>query len=529
MDVYYSNDYFILFIEGNKVSISVIKEGFDIGRFNTEVLAAFPRLKITKFALLSSAITNTVKGPVLIGERVGICETIVSSDGLSVLMKLNLTKSEFDSTDIDKLNNEIRMELGRIKVDYGILELTKNDMSINENFEVARGKAPISGNDAIVKMYEISEIKPSLEKAGEVDHYELNVINKILKQEWLGERFEPTKGTPGISVFGTEIKAPDGKQTPLKYDANTVSKQLSEDSLKTFLAAKRNGAVVYKGELISVLNSIEVDGNVGYGTGNIDFNGFVDIAKSVEDNFSVIADENIQIKGEMGVGAVDRIESRNGDVYIKGGIAGRFKAVIKAKGNIYTKFASDCTIIADGTVNIGFYAMNCKIKAKEIIFESLNSRLIGGEAEADIKIKVGEVGSKSATKTYITINGFDRDTLKEEYDNLYKAIETYKVKIEESKNQYELYKSRESSFENDKKMESAYSKMINHKEQLKKVYELQKRYISYMQTKGEGELKVHKLVYPNVFIKIKNQSLEVHDKSSMGMSYYYSDGKLCKD
>lgn len=526
MQTYFENEYFVLFKNGKEVLISMIKEGFDINRFNTEVLTAFPRLKVTKFAALSSAITNNLKGQIVIGEIIGLSEVSVASDSLYAYVNLHMTTQEFLKVELVELLRSIQEQLTLNKVTYGILAITKEDMNIQDKFVIAKGLAPIPGIDAMIKMYELDEIKPSIENAGEVDHYELNVINKILENQWLGERNEPTKGIPGINVYGREIKAPDGKQAVLRYDRKSVYEKLNETKTKTVLYAKRNGAVVYIGEVVSVLNAIEVDGSIGFNTGNIDFNGFVDITGTVEDNFSVIADENIQIKGDMGIGATGIIESRNGDVYIKGGVAGRHKAIIKAKGNVYTKFASDCTIISEGTVNIGFYAMNCHIEAKELIFESEDSRLIGGEANVDIQIKVGEIGSRSSSKTYVHVNGFNKEALRREYDSLKDAIELCRKKLEVYKQQYENYKSKESTSEISKKTDAAYSKMLMYKERLKKTQDTRQRFVSYIQAKGEGEVKTLKGIHSNVFISIKDRAIEIKEAKTLGQSFYYDQNKI---
>jgi len=526
MQTYFENEYFALFKDGKDIAISILKKGFDIARFNTEVLTAFPRLKVTKFTALSSALTNSLKGPTLIGECIGVSEVSVSSDGQFAYAKLYMTKEEFVKAETSEIVRSIQESLTLNKVKFGCLDITKENMDLIEKFIIAKGIEPIPGSDATIKMYELEEIKPALENAGEVDHYELNVINKILENEWLGERIEPTIGISGTNVYGSEVKAPDGKQSVLRYDTKTVYQKSIDDETKTALFAKRNGAVVYIGESVSVLNAIEVDGTIGFNTGNIDFNGFVDIKGSVEDNFSVIADENIQIKGDMGIGATGIIESRHGDVYIRGGVAGRHKAIIKAKGNVYTKFASDCTIISEGTVNIGFYAMNCNIVAKELIFESADSRLIGGETKVDIQVKVGELGSKSASKTYVHVNGFNKEELRGEYDSLKDAIELCKEKEKAYKEQYETLKGKNSSVENSKKMDKAYTKMLDYKEKLKKIYDTRERFISYMHAKGEGEVKVLKAVYSNVFISIKDKAIEIQEPSKLGQSYFYDQDEL---
>jgi hypothetical protein len=247
-----------------------------------------------------------------------------------------------------------------------------------------------------------------------------------MEGDWLGERIEPTEGTPGRSVFGEIVKPQPGKQEKLIYDRKTIKANIDEEKGITTLTAKRVGAVVYENGILSVCNYLEITGRVSFETGNIDFDGYVDIKQSVEDNFSVVADNDIQIMGELGVGAADSIESRGGDIYIRGGIAGQAKAEIICEGDLFTKFASDCTIRSKGTVHIGYYAMNANITAKEVVLESMNSRIIGGTINADIRVCAGEIGSRAETKTTISVRGFDREAMREEYDGLSAIIEKLK-------------------------------------------------------------------------------------------------------
>ena len=63
---------------------------------------------------------------------------------------------------------------------------------------------------------------------------------------------------------------------------------------------------------------------------------------------------DLEILGEYGVGAADKISSTDGNIYIKGGIAGKNKAMVRCK-NLYVKFLSDITVECDGNVYVGFY------------------------------------------------------------------------------------------------------------------------------------------------------------------------------
>lgn len=497
MEKFYENDNFALLYDHDSVLIEVFQVGYEISRFQEEILSLFPRVKVMKVSALQNALQGTIKGKIEIGNLLPICSVTVSNDGLIAYAELALTEDEFINMDQNKIIQCISNGLKAKNINYGIVDLNKDTMSFRQKFVVAKGTEAIPGNDAVLKLYEIEAVHPKLEGAGTVDHYELSIINKILKGGWLGERIEPTEGTDGISIYNTPIPAIKGKQKTLRYDPKSVKEVFLQNENKTELRALCDGAVTITDDVVAVQNTIEVEGNVGFRTGNINFNGFVDIKGSIEDNFSVIADENIQIEGDMGVGAVELIESRNGDVYIKSGIAGRHKAVIRAKGNVYTKFASDCSIIADGTVNIGYYAFNCNITAKDVVFEAPNSRLIGGETMVEIKVVVGELGSKSAPKTLVHVHGFERQKLKEDYEAIDAAIKMLTENSSEKNG-----------------------------EKLKKLKTAKLAYSNYLKVKGEGEINATHKVYPNVFLGIRDQQLLIQDERRLGIDCYYENGHI---
>jgi len=89
------------------------------------------------------------------------------------------------------------------------------------------------------------------------------------------------------------------------------------------LYALKDGAVHYVDGSIAVYDVLEINGDVDFNTGNIDFNGYVNIKGTVEDNFSVKAEKDIEIGGVYGIGGVKLIESTGGSIYIRGGVAGK--------------------------------------------------------------------------------------------------------------------------------------------------------------------------------------------------------------
>lgn len=527
-NIVYKNEYVQVIVEDEQVYIQVFKKGYNIQEFN-EIIKGFPRISITLFVALKSAIDNGLSSLIKIGELKPKIDVMISSDKLTVYALLRLTEKEYEAANKKQLISEIiDMALSQ-QVAYGLdLNEIMNHIKPMEKFEIAKGKVPIPGKDAIVKMYEIKKSEPVLYQDGSVNHYELNLINKVDEGEWLGERIEPTEGVSGINVFGEEVVASKGQQEKLKYDRNTVSAKFDEEKGITTLCAKRMGAVVYLNESISVSNYIEITGDVSFNTGNVDFDGFVDVKNTVDDNFTVRALNDIQILGPMGIGGVELIESMEGSIYIRGGIAGKNKAKIICKGDLYTKFAADCTIECEGVVNIGYYAMNCDIKAKEVILESASSKIIGGHVEAMIKVEVGELGSKAGVPTRIVITGFDREQLKKEYDRMGETIDRLKEKSEVLKTHIAKFKGNDLSNEEQFKLEVFENEYFEAKNNISKLMDQRKKYTSHLKAKGEGEVKVKKITYPNVAIKMQDEVIYIREQKSLQTSFYL-DGDIIKE
>ncbi len=528
---FFSNEYFCLAENEGLVFIKVTRSGYDINDFKT-IIDEHPRLMLTKIVALRSAITQVINTHIEIGTYLEIIDITVSKDKLQAFATINLTPAQFKDTDKDKLRDLILALAAKENIIYGlnVPSIMKN-MEAVKTFPIAAGDPPLHGHDAVITLYELSEKKPTLVENGNVNHYELNLINKVEAGQWLGERIEPSEGIPGRSVYGDIIKASKGKQERLIYDQKSIQATLHSDQGKTILTAKRMGAAVYENGILTVCNYLEIDGKVSFETGNVDFDGYVDIKDNIEDNFSVCADQDIQVLGDLGLGAVACVESREGDIYIRGGIAGKGKAEIICQGNLYTKFASDCTITCGGTVHVGYYLMNANIKAKEVILASPNSRIIGGHIEAEIRVLASEIGSKSEVLTKISIRGFSRNDILTEYAQLDTTLIKLTEMIDLLKNKISRYLDSDLilSEKEAKELSTLEEDYIKAQKSLKVYSKRKKDYNGYLKTKGEGEVKAVKCMHPNIMIMLNDDMTLNAKRRGAGISYYLSKGAICND
>jgi uncharacterized protein (DUF342 family) len=472
-----------------------------------------------------SVLINAPTSPVLFAERKDRINIELSEDELKAFITLHVNEEELKGPGRADLFKEMMRKLK----DMGIVVGIKNNVLLNKMVNhspvlVAEGIAPVNGEDAKIQTYELKEIKPETKEDGNVDHYELNLINRVAAGEWLGEKIEPTEGIPGKTVKGSVIKPARGQDFPLLYDRKTV-REAYEDG-KTVLYSLVNGAVHYDGDRISVSNHLEVDGNIDFRTGNIDFDGYLTVKGTIKDNFSVAARKDIEILGEYGIGSVKGISSNDGSIFLRGGIAGNNKAVIKSKKNIYTKFVADTTIVCDGSVHIGFYCLNSNIMAKEVILDSPRGQIIGGNIEAEIRVVASFIGSPGEKRTLIHVAGFDRDQMKDRIETLASEIQRLKSDLAVAKMEVSVY-SNPVGLSREQKL--AYEKITDRfygiRDELKKLEEERKSLTEYIRAHGRGEISVLKKVYPNTMLQIGSQVKEI-SRPVMSTCFYLMDGEM---
>jgi len=246
----------------------------------------------------------------------------------------------------------------------------------------------------------------------------------------------------------------------------------------------------------------------------------------VEDNFSVVASNDLEILGEYGVGAADKISSKDGNIYIKGGIAGKNKAVVRCKKNLYVKYLSDITVECEGNVYVGFYCMNSNVRARQLIVESPKGKIIGGKIDVDIQVDAAEIGNKAESRTFIRVRGFDRNAMKLELDETIQQVNETKKNITRVKQHLQVYGS---SYQLTPEQMATYENLKNEYADLKEtIKELEYKVRSlneYLKTPGEGAVIARTRIYPKVRVEIKNQYEEILKPEAM-ITYYYRDNEL---
>lgn len=424
--------------------------------------------------------------------------------------------------------NEILSFLSDAGVVFGVDENAIREAIESKRFGeyvlVAKGERPEDGVDGYIdyKFNKDRELKPVILEDGRVDYKNLESVENVVKGQLLAVKVPPKPERDGRTVTGKVVKAYKPKDPKIPAGKNTI---LSEDGMKLFAAC--DGHVVFENGKVVVYPVFIKKGDVDYSIGNIEFVGDVVIMGSVLTDFKVRAGGNLEVH-KLVEGAVLEAE---GNIILRGGIFGRGKAVLKAKGDVFLKFADQATIEAGGNVVADESITNCKVSAGgSVIAKGRKGVVVGGEILAGDTVDVTHLGSELGIRTCVEV-GLD-PSLREEYIRVNNELADTQNKLREISKGVELLKSMEeklNSLPEDRK--NLYLKMTRAAFQLKaQVERLKKRKEELEErmekVKKEGKVIVRGIVYPGVRITIRGSKFAV--KEAIREVVFYREGNEIK-
>lgn len=312
--------------------------------------------------------------------------------------------------------SEFMSDLSFKGVKYGIqeegIEKFFHDRKYCEDIIVAIGTPARHGSDAYIEYYFSTDLKarPTLKEDGSVDFFHLNTINHCHKGDVLAKLFPEDLGTPGMNVMGEKIKPRDVKKKKLKFGRNIT---LSEDKLT--MTSDVDGHVTLVDDKVFVSDVLSVE-NVDNSTGDIDYEGSVQINGNVCANFSVRARGNIEVSGVVEGAYLEA----GGDIIIARGMNGMGRGELKANGNIIAKFMENTTATARGYVSAESILHSTVQAGDEVTVSGRRGFITGGRVCASNSVTVKTLGSSMGADTIVEV-GCD-PTLKSKIMDLQREI-----------------------------------------------------------------------------------------------------------
>lgn len=358
------------------------------------------------------AAAATAKGPIsmTLGERRdGKCLVKVSRDRMSATLTLTPPQGGAALT-----LEQVRSAMAEKGVTAGILDdvlaaaVAKGQA---DELEVAVGRKAVPGiNTQFDKLVaESSDRHPHVDEQGMTDYRDLGDLVVVKAGTPLLRRIPPTPGEPGCDVAGNTIAAKPGTSWPFAPGLKGVEVDPNDPDL---LVASVTG------QPVMVSRGVKVDPNmvlpqVDMSTGNIKFEGVVNVKGDVRDGMKITTTGDVFVGGSVEAAEIEA----GGNVVIKGGVIGHsdysgdstanswFSAKVHAKGSISARYAENANLEADVDVMLDDYAMHSEITALNHVVVgkpgSRKGRCMGGHTRAAIAIRVAESGSEAGMTTVL--------------------------------------------------------------------------------------------------------------------------------
>lgn len=260
---------------------------------------------------------------------------------------------------------------------------------------VAEGLAPRHGEDARIEYYFNTDLstRPAQKEDGSVDFFHLNTVSHCKEGQELARIIPADEGDYGYNIQGERIRPREVKRVSLKYGRNI---ELSED--RHSITSLVNGHVTLVDGKVFVSNILELE-NVDNATGNIDYEGSVEVKGNVCANFEVRARGNIVVRGVV-EGAV---LAAGGDIIIERGVNGMGKGILAARGNIISKFLENTNASAGGYVSTDSILHSKVYAGTEVNVSGRKGFITGGQVCATNLISAKMLGSSMGVSTIVEV------------------------------------------------------------------------------------------------------------------------------
>ncbi len=415
--------------------------------------------------------------------------------------------------DIDDVLNALRANGVVAGIREDAINAYLEAMNYSSPLLASEGTPPRHGRDAYIDYkVRIDKSNVSFEEDKEtkrVDFKDLDLLENVVVGQVLAVKVPPEDGIPGRTITNRVLAAKTGKDITMRHGKGTI---LSEDGNE--LTAEINGQVVFQGGRLSVEPVLTVKGDVSLETGNIVFLGSVVIGGSVQDNFTVKAAGNIDVRGSVQKAFLEA----EGDIIVQQGIVGRDEARIESTGgSVYTKFIQGATVVAEQDVIASEGILHSRIDAGNKVFcNGRKARIVGGQIRAGEEVNARFIGADASTKTEVRVGInpkvhqqlVDLDKVKrevdEELDKYKKNVHT--LTIQKNNSGGKLPQDKEELLV---KSKAQMQKLTTRQNELNLELEELKAYLGMISQKGR--ICAEKTLFPGVDIYVKEKKYEVKD------------------
>jgi uncharacterized protein (DUF342 family) len=227
-----------------------------------------------------------------------------------------------------------------------------------------------------------------------VDHRDVTQFLRAAKGQLLCELLV-SSAEDGRDVFGDLVMCPPTPVSDVSLPAAGPGVVLSPNGRQ--LLAEHDGCVQRVGGAVTVRKLYEVEGNVDFKVGNIDFDGRVTIKGDVLPGFNVKATGDVAITGMVENASIEAGQH----VCIRGGVAGRDATRLKAGGRVEARYLRGLAVESGEGVLVTAECVDANVTtAGDVLVDK--GTIIGGTVRAGGDVRAALLGSDMGVATAIT-------------------------------------------------------------------------------------------------------------------------------
>jgi len=294
-----------------------------------------------------------------------------------------------------------------VKEELEIEEWLQKADSGEEPFLIAQGKDAKEPKNAEIRYHFPTNFLHAgkVNKDGSINFQDRGEIPYVEENTFLAAKIFPEKGVPGIDVFGKGILVDDPVDHTFSSGSGT---RMSEDGVRIYAKTSGQPHLDAMGN-ISVCSEFQLKGDLGFETGDINFEGNVIVGGTVKQGFKV---KCASLTAKEIQGAEIDID---GDLNVSLGIVDT--ELVKVKGSVQAKFIHNSKITAFGDLIVQKEIIDSKICISGACVNK-TGLIVNSEISAKMGIDAGTIGNQTSKPSTLTV-GVD-----EHYNELVAKIDS---------------------------------------------------------------------------------------------------------
>lgn len=232
---------------------------------------------------------------------------------------------------------------------------------------------------------------PTGSASGSVDHHATHV-KAVSCDAHIATCAQPGDGLDGVTVTGEVVRAVRGRPAQFRMGKGLELRSGGR------VHATLSGVLSIASGVVSVVQVLRLPGSVDFSTGNVDFQGDVEVADSVRDGFKVRATGSLTIQGDVEGAEI----ACAGTLTCRRGIASSRRARVVVGGSTDIGFARNVSAILRGDFHFRGELEHCDITVGGRCAGEAG-RVIGGILVLSGPAHIGTLGSPDWTPTLVCV------------------------------------------------------------------------------------------------------------------------------